>query len=553
MSAALEWFRRLQVHERKLLARFDPNDDPGAEPITIVAVLTLVVACAVSLAFFVSYRLQPMQDLGHHLALAAVYADRGKPGSVYNDLYERMDVLSANSLLYTLAAPLSRVMKVTTAVRGMLGFYLLGVPLATAWALRVYGRSIWPAVLSTALVYNMVYVAGFANLLFAAPFMILALPVLDRCLERRTTGWIVGSIALYVVIFLSHAHGFLWIGFLSALLVLARVIAAAVAPHPIRARVREALAIAVVASAAVAPSLVLFVRWYHRTFGEGRHAGGVAAATAGAADKFGAWWRSPKEVLTELVTTTVKLFSNDDKDLKCVMTLMALLAFSVAFSRLHRYRRAPVLELACAVTFASYFLLPEGLTGHDVLASRQVSLALWFAPALFGPVPARTSRVARAAVVAGIVVVTVQMLSAWRAHLRDFATESQGLFKVLAKAPQRKWLHYVKAENSSSVFTWYPYLHVDKYYASEAYGQIADTPAILSTAAIRYRTGIDIHRVADHGNGWVRNDEIWKNFDLVLTRRWVPTADQLAVAREKGTLLAAEGEWQLWQSRIVQR
>lgn len=412
----------------------------------------------------------------------------------------------------------------------------------------------WPAVLSTAFVYNMVYVAGFANLLFAAPFMILALPVLDRCLERRTTGWILGAVALYVIIFLSHAHGFLWTGFLSAVLVVARMVSAGAAQHrSLRDRVREVGALAVLAVAVVGPSLVLFLRWYRRTFGEGRRAGGVAAATAGAADKFGAWWKPPKEVLSDLVTTTVKWFSNDDQDLKCVMMVIALLGFALAFSRMHRYRRPPVLELACAVTLGSYFLLPEGLTGHDVLASRQVSLALWFAPALFAPVPARTSRVARSVIVAATLVVTFQMLSTWRTHVAAFAAESRGLLEVLSRAPKRKWLHYVKIDNSSGVFTWFPYLHVDKYYSSEGYGQIADTPAILSTAAMRYRAGIDIHRIADHGNTWVFNDQIWSNFDLILTRRWAPSPDQLNRAREKGTLLAAEGDWQLWQSRVVHR
>jgi len=76
----------------------------------------------VSLHSFVHWKIQPMQDLGHHLALAAVSADRGRPGSLFTDLYEPMDRLAANSLLYFVAGFVGRFIGVTTAVRAAIGF-----------------------------------------------------------------------------------------------------------------------------------------------------------------------------------------------------------------------------------------------------------------------------------------------------------------------------------------------------------------------------------------------------------------------------------------------
>ncbi len=60
------------------LAKIDPNDDPLADPLTPWPLIALAIALGVSLHSFVHWKIQPMQDLGHHLALAAVSADRGR-------------------------------------------------------------------------------------------------------------------------------------------------------------------------------------------------------------------------------------------------------------------------------------------------------------------------------------------------------------------------------------------------------------------------------------------------------------------------------------------
>ena len=86
----------------------------------------------------------------------------------------------------------------------------------------------------------------------------------------------------------------------------------------------------------------------------------------------------------------------------------------VAVARLHRYLRPPILELAFGLTAVSYFVLPEYLKGHDIIASRQLSIALWLTPAMVSPVPARVSRIGRGMVVALILIFTARtVLNTW--------------------------------------------------------------------------------------------------------------------------------------------
>src|SRR5688572_16880375 len=56
---------------RRFLARFDPNDDPDAEPLDVVQLVALAAALGFSLWMFWRWKFQPMQDLGHHVGLTA--------------------------------------------------------------------------------------------------------------------------------------------------------------------------------------------------------------------------------------------------------------------------------------------------------------------------------------------------------------------------------------------------------------------------------------------------------------------------------------------------
>jgi hypothetical protein len=66
-----------------LLRRLDPCEDPAAEPVTRAQVLALLLATGAAAFFWLRWKFQPMQDLGHHVGLAAVTSDWGRPGSIY--------------------------------------------------------------------------------------------------------------------------------------------------------------------------------------------------------------------------------------------------------------------------------------------------------------------------------------------------------------------------------------------------------------------------------------------------------------------------------------
>ena len=529
------------------LARFDPNDDKTADPLSALSVLALVVATAASVWMYLRWKYQPMQDLGHHVALAAVVADYGRPGSLYTSLYEPIDSFAANSLLYQVAGHLGRLVGVTRAVRACMVFYLVGVPLANAYGLRVFGRSIWGALLAVPLSYNMIFVAGFANMLFGAPLMIVAIPLLHGAL--RTNSWKRALVTALVIalLFLAHAHLFMWTGAMLFLLTFGHFVYGLASGKGLKQRLLKALKAAGIALACVVPTLLLFARWYSRTFGEGRTSGTVLNATSGIESNFGATFRTSRQLLSTLVD--IFEITASEKDTNGILWLMLLVGIAVAASRLARMRRAPVLELVFVLTFCSYFVLPDGLSGHDVLAQRQPAVALWFLPALLTPVPCRVSRIVRFLTVASTCALTYFLLASWYEPLRLFQKgEVAGLEAVMDAAPPRKRLHYVKLDPSSRYFTWRPFWHIEKIYMGDKLGQTADTPGILSTSCIRYRAGVDIHRNGNHTPDWASDPEIWRNFDVVLVRSWHPTPDQKKTAESHGSLVKRAGDWELWQS-----
>jgi hypothetical protein len=532
---------------RDVVDRFDPNDDPEAEAIDLSALVVFLVALSISAWMFLRWKVQPMVDAGHHLALSAVVADYGRPGSLYTALYEPPDPLVANSLLYEVAGHFGRLVGVTNAFRLCMTFYVVGLPIATLYALRVFGRSAWPAVLAVPLVYNSTFIEGFANMLFAAPLMILAVPIYYRTLTKRSYGWIGVTAFLFFALFLSHAHMFLWTGVLSFAMTL---VALPFLPREggLVAWGRRSLALVGVALASVAPALLLFARWFARTFGAARTSGGVTVTTVGARDHFGAHFFTLSEALTGL-PNELKIYAlNSEVDFRQLVYLLLLVGVAVSLARMQRFQRPPVLELCFVVTFVSYFFLPNRITGHDVISGRQPGLALWFLPALLSPVSLRTCKVARFVIIAGICAITSAMLYVWHEKLWAFEKlEVAGLEEVLKAAPPRLRLQYVKLDSTSAIFLRPQFWHVDKFYMSDKFGQVPDNPAILTTAAIHYRAGVDFHRVTATG-GFERNPAIWTNFDLVLVRGWHPPPSNEAEARQRGELLVRSNGWELWKS-----
>jgi len=542
----------LRDRTRQFLARFDPNDDPLAEPLTAAPLFFLFLALAFSVWTYWRWKFQPMQDLGHHIGLSAVVADYNRPGSLYPPLYEPPNLLNANALLYFVAGYAGKFIGVTRAVRLGMTFYLVGVPLANLYALRVFGRSAWGAVLSVPLVYNMNYVGGFANLLFAAPLMVLIIPVFHRMLLAPTRWRIRTASILLILIFLSHAHGFLWTGALTFFLTLAHVaVWLTRRGMAVRERLAGAGKVAGIAFATTIPSLLLFYRWYNWSFGEGKIAGPGTTTTVGMEDNFAAAFKSPSGLFHDLFAYALNIYT-DDSDMVGLYWIGILAVGAIAFSRLHRWRRPPVLEMAFALTVASYFFLPEGIASNPVVGSRQIGASLWFFfSAVVTPVPARVSRIARWLVVMGILFCTGDFLRTWYEHLVVFEqTEANGIEYVLEQTPYRKTLHMVKISSDySQVFTWKPNWHVDNYYMADRFGQQPDNPAIVSTSSIRYRPGVDFHRITVHSPDWPQWAEIWDNFELVLVHGWAPTKEELAAANDRAVRIRKMGDWELWRRK----
>jgi hypothetical protein len=543
------WARDISRH---FLARFDPNDDPDAEPLDVAPLLALALALGFSVWMYWRWKFQPMQDLGHHVGLTAVVTDYGRSGSLYPALYEAPSPLNANSFLYYVAGYLGKVTGVTNAIRLCMTFYLVGVPLANLYALRVFGRSAWPAVLSVPFVYNMNYLGGFANLLFAAPFMVLTIPVFYLALTAPTRRRIVLSMFLLIITFMSHAHAWLWLGAVTFVITLG-VFLAKVFERGLgwKARLWMPGKVALIALAAALPSLLLFYRWYKWSFGEGKAEGAVTAVTVGADQNFGAVFKPPAALFTDFWNYALKIYA-DDADLVVLYKLGILGMIAVAFSRLHRFKKPPVLELVFALTVGSYFFMPEEIATNSVVGSRQLGTALWmFAAAVVTPVPARVSRMARYVVILGILYCAGDYLDSWYQHMVKFErTEANGIEYVLEQTPYRQRLHYVKlASDWSQVFKWRPVWHVDKYYMADRLGQVADNPAIVSTSSIRYKTGVDPHRITAHAPDWSKWDEIWDNYELVLVRGWNPTKDQLDAANQRAVRIRKSGIFELWRKK----
>jgi hypothetical protein len=162
------------------------------------------------------------------------------------------------------------------------------------------------------------------------------------------------------------------------------------------------------------------------------------------------------------------------------------------------------------------------------------------------------SRLGRWVAVALILVFTARTLRTWHEHLVEFESkEVAGLEWVMASAPPRQRIHYVKLDIESHYFAGRPFAHVEKVYMGDRFGSSSDTPGILTTSFVRFKEGVDIHRVLYHGPEWPDDPEIWQNFDLILTRRWAPSADLRAAAEEHGELLRKMGDWELWRSKLA--
>lgn len=548
MAPFLDALTRAHAACSRALARIDPNDDPRAEPLTPVAVAVIVLLTAFSAGMYLRWKIQPMQDLGHHLAMTAVVTDYARPGSLYPAIYHPFDPLNTNSLLYTVSGYGGRLVGASWAFRLSMATYLAFVPLANLYALRVFGRSPWGAALSVPLVYNMSYVFGFANFLFAAPLFVLAVPAFYRLLVGPSWRRLAWATLLVTLVFLAHVHVFLWLGVLLVgvtLAVFARSVARGASPREARPHL-----VVLASLAAVTPGLALFARWYVRvqappaadelvTF----HAEPVSWASLRAAQK------SFAQLFADL-PAYLRLFAKGEADHRFFLMAALLAAAAILMTRSTARKHPPVLELCALASIASYFVLPEHAAGQAVIGSRQLGVGAWLAAALFTPPDARRAPLMRRALIGATLLLSTWFLTTWYRELAAFQRdEARGLEEVLAHAPPRARMHYVNIGPESQHFNLRSFWHVEKWYMVDRYGQCNENPAFGVMSAVRYRKDYELHRIPVHTNAWPRVDEIWSSFDLVLVHRWRPSPADLMLAMTRGERLAQAGEWQLWRVR----
>jgi hypothetical protein len=503
---------------------------------------------AISASFFLRWKIQPMQDVGHHLAMVEIVADYNKSGSLYPALYKPFDWLSTNSLLYTVAGFAGRIISPSWAFRLAMTSYVVGVPLTNLWAVRVFGRSAWGAVIAVPLTYNLSWIFGFANFLFAAPLAILAVPLFYRMLVKPTRGRVAAVVVCVLLLFLAHVHVFLWTGVLLCLMTLValavsakRLVLGLPTPNP--------STIALLAMATVMPALALFFRWFWRSTHPPPADEYVTYMVSGTSwSAFKAALKPPSQLFADLPVYLDMVWTQDDHAF--FVALGIVWAINVAIARMHTYKRPPVLELACAATLASYWLLPENAAGQAVIGSRQIGFGLWLAAAFFSPVPWRVSAAARIFGIVSVVALAAAMLGWYGRTLKKFETEeAAGLEEVIAAAPPRKRLHYVNIHPESKYFLLNSFWHVEKWYMIDKAGQCNENPAYGMMNSIHYRKSFEPHRVTHHENDWPSVDEIWDHYDLVLVHRWQPRPIDLKMAESKGELVKKSGEWELWQSK----
>ncbi|MDB4998322.1 MAG: hypothetical protein JWM74_5754 [Myxococcaceae bacterium] len=267
---------------RRASKRLDPCQDPEAERISGAFLVAFALAAASSVFILFHYTYEPGRDVGFHALCVRILHDQSDASSWFHDRYVPMNLLGANTLLYTVATALAKVFDPYTAFKLARLEYFLGLPLVTLYALRRLGRSPWGALLAFPMAYMQAYAAGFVNFSFAAPLLIAALLVGVLFAEQPTVKRGVALAVLCALTFLSHAHVFLWLGALLVPIVLHGAIRELARPElDMPDRLRRAGRKLLLAAACAVPSVLLFGRWYWKYYGPGRVHSEESLAAAG--------------------------------------------------------------------------------------------------------------------------------------------------------------------------------------------------------------------------------------------------------------------------------
>jgi hypothetical protein len=531
MRARLKHFMKwLRLRDR--VRALDPSMDPRDGPVSKVALVLFAFGVCLNLSFFLACRAQPMMDFFIHAAHVRYVSEWGRSDSPYAGVFQAPDLLAANTLFYSLGGALAKVFNPLTVARFLIGsIYVVGYPLATLYALRTFGRSVWGAVLANALVFERFYISGFAAELIGFPLSLLAITRFYRLLRHTTFRSAAFLSVLLALLFLAHAFIFFWTGAVLALMSLVAI------PFVLQRGMRSfgrALGCVVLA---ITPSLVLCARWVLRS--TVRY--GLASKDSGHQMTFTPAPEAFRRIADNLT------FGKTPHEQEVLVALLLLIGVAAALGRLERRRQPPVLELLCVATFVSYFVLPEQVRSETVVNMRQLSHAMWLTPALVGPVSARASRLARYVVICGILLWSYARTSLWRHTLIGFEHDAQGLVDVIAKAPPGKRLDFPNlGMESGYIYSNTAFWHAEAYYVACCRGLIWDVPGADDPQWFLRFAGKRPIRDRALGQDWSLWPGVWDEYDLVLVHGWHPSPDALHAAERTASLIAQSGDWQLW-------
>lgn len=528
------------------LKRLDPA--PRPTPLSTPFLLCFLFVAALTMWLVGSNKYLPGQDISYHAHCSRVWLDGGRPGSPYA-LYEPSHPLEANTLMYTVTAVFGHLAGSFNAFRLVQCYYLVGLPIACLYALRALGRSPWGSLLAFPLCYTEMFAAGYANMAFAAPSFILALVAYRRFTQAPSVRRGVVASVLFVVVFLSHAHVYLWLGGLLVLYSLAafpkRLLDAASMDR--RGALRSVLAFVVGGGAVAAPSLALFARWYARGYGSGNSVGAGGNDVSFTSSMV---WLPLSQKFTGGVLQAFSATTNV-YEVPHLIALGALVVLAMALARAAHDRSPPLPELAVLVTVASYYVLPDTVA-LQMVAVRQWYFVFWMLPLVVVPVSLKVGPLRSLVVVSALLAWTGARMAVITSHLRRFTAEEMvGFDRVVAAAPKTPGLLLAYAAVNprskywltSSMFHSYGFLSAQRSYD----GPLEYSDA-RSVAAVRYTNGPPKPIKHLYGNAqWALDPAIWE-YDLVLVYRWAPAPAQRQLAESRGALVAASGDWQLWRS-----
>lgn len=530
----------------RFLRSLDPSPRAGRFPVAFV--VAFVLSGVLAATFLVRNKYLPGQDISYHAQCARVWTDAGRASGPYA-AYEPGHPLEANTLMYVVSSLLSHVLGSFRAYRVVQAYYFLGVPLACLYALRAFERAPWGSLLAFPLCYIGVEAGGYANMAFAAPSFILALVCYWRMVQRPSWQRAVATAVLFVVVFLSHAHAYLWVGGLVLLYSIGYLVTSVggMITSPLERKTVGLATLAAILSAS--PSLLLFWRWYARGYGAGNSVG--EAGTNHSFQSSMTWVPVAQRFMAGSLDAFQSTASPDEAGYLAALGLLLLL--SMSFARIRRDRRVPLPELAILVSVISFYLLPVEIAGQGI-AVRQWYFVFWLTPIAIEPLPFLLHPLRSGAVIAGIFAWSAIRLSHIGSYLEHFTREEMvGFDRIVAEAPREPGLRtaYVAVNArskywlASAMFHSYGFLDAQRSYD----GPLEYSDA-RSVAPIRYTKGppLPVKHLYNNPN-WAADPLIWQ-YDLVLVRSpGGASAAQAKVAREHADLVVSAGDWQLWRRR----